>query len=46
MWVLSETLDSTGKAEMVKERDPLWLANCPNMHILNVNIMLKKRYMV
>ena len=26
---------------MVKERDPLWLANCPSMHILNVN-MLKK----
>ena len=39
---LSETLDSIGKAELVKERDPLWLANCPSMHTLNVNITLKK----
>ena len=41
VWVLSETL---GNWRWLR-RDPLWLANCPNMHILNVN-MLKKCYMV
>ena len=46
VWVLSGALGSTGKAEIVKERDPLWLCNCPNMHILNVNIMLKKCHVV